>query len=269
MANIITFIKKYYVFLLFILVIALSVFLFRTLSTLKQERADRKFEQKIEAQNLSALKDSITTEYDKKLKAYVSTSDNFVVNKLSDLEKYNKSLTDELKKMKGDILSVIESKIQADLGGITTKNDSIVVLDEKTNHYGLKFNSPYSDAGFQQKLIGMSKFYVIPNETTKKWTITPDATIFSTNLTSIAITYGFEDLKDKYKVFAYTKSDKIKITDITGGYFIDKQIVKPIKNKKWGIGPQIGYGMSTNSNLTNPSFGWNIGIGVHYDILKW
>ena len=103
MKNIVTFIKKYYVFLLFILVIALSVFLFRTLSTLKQERADRKFEQKIEAQNLSALKDSITTEYDKKLKAYVSTSDNFVVNKLSDLEKYNKSLTDELKKMKGDM----------------------------------------------------------------------------------------------------------------------------------------------------------------------
>ena len=107
MANIITFIKKYYVFLLFILVIALSVFLFRTLSALNQERADRKFEQKIEAQNLSALKDSITTEYDKKLKAYVSTSDNFVVNKLSDLEKYNKSLTDELKSTRVMMLLIV------------------------------------------------------------------------------------------------------------------------------------------------------------------
>lgn len=269
MTDIITFIKKYYGFLLFVVVVLLTVFLFQTLSTLKKERADRKFEQTINDQNTRALVDSVTTVYDKKLKAYISTKDNYVVNKLSELEKYNKTLTEELKKVKGEVLSAIQTKVQADLGGITSKNDSVVLLDEKTNHYGLKFDSPYSDAGFQQHLVGMSKFYVIPNDQTKKWTITPDQTIFTTNLTTIGITYGMKDYKDKWQVFAISKSDKIKFTELEGAYFIDKQIVKPVKKKKWGIGPQVGYGLNTYTNLTTPTFGWNVGFGIHYDILQW
>ena len=47
MTEIITFIKKYYGFILFVLVVVLTVFLFQTLSTLKKERADNKFQQKI------------------------------------------------------------------------------------------------------------------------------------------------------------------------------------------------------------------------------
>ena len=269
MTEIITFIKKYYGFILFVLVVLLSVFLFQSLSTLKKERADNKFQQTINDQNTRAIIDTVTTVYDKKLKAYISTKDNYVVDKLSDLEKYNKDLTEELKKVKGDVLSAIQSKVQADLGGITTKNDSIILLDEKTNHYGLKFNSSYKDSGFEQQLIGLNKFYVIPNNETKKWTITPDATVFSTNLTTIGITYGFKELKDKWQVFAISKSEKIKLLDLTGGYFIDKQIVKPVNKKKWGIGPQAGFGLNTYTNLGNPSFGWSVGFGIHYDILQW
>ena len=268
MADIITFIKKYYGFILFILVVVLSVFLFQTLSTLKKERADNKFQQKINEQNISAMTDSITVIFNKKLKAWEYSKDNFVVNKLSDLEKYNKNLADELKKVKGDIISVIDANVQAKLDNLSV-DSKLIVLDEKSNHYGLGFDSPYKDEGFEQHIAGMSKFYVFPNALTGKWTIKPDSTKFTTNLTNIHITYGFKELDKKYQVWAYTKSDKIQITDITGGYFIDKQIIPPVKKKKWGIGPQAGFGLNTNTNLSNPSFGWSVGFGIHYDILQW
>jgi len=269
MGNIITFIKKYYGFILFVLVVVLTVFLFQSWSTLRKERQDRAFQEKINSQNVSAITDSITVNFNKKLQAWEYSKDNYVVQKLSDLEKYNKSLASDLEKVKGDIISVIQSKVQADLGGITTKNDSVVTLDIATNHYGLKFNSQYSDAGFQQQLIGMNKFYVVPNSATKNWTITPDVTEFSTNLTTIGITYGFKELENKYQVFALSKSDKVKLTDVTGGYFIDKQIVPPTKKKKFGIGPYIGGGLNTDPNLANPRFGWSIGFGLHYNIIQW
>ncbi len=265
MADIITFIKKYYGFILFILVVVLSVFLFQTLSTLKKERADNKFQQKINEQNISAMTDSITVIFNKKLKAWEYSKDNFVVNKLSDLEKYNKNLADELKKVKGDIISVIDANVQAKLDNLSV-DSKLIVLDEKSNHYGLGFDSPYKDEGFEQHIAGMSKFFVFPNALTGKWTIKPDSTKFTTNLTNIHITYGFKELDKKYQVWAYTKSDKIEITDITGGYFIDKQIVAPVKKKKWGIGPYVGYGLNLNST---PSFGGSVGFGIHYDILQW
>ena len=265
MVDIITFIKKYYGFILFILVVVLSVFLFQTRTTLKKERDDNAFQQKINEQNISAITDSITVVFNKKLKVWEYSKDNFVVQKLSDLEKYNKVLAEELKKVKGDIISVIDANVQARLDNLSV-DSKLKVLDEKTNHYGLEFDSQYKDLGYDQHIAGISKFFVFPNMLSGKWTITPDSTKFTTNLTNIHITYGFKELDKKYQVWAYTKSDKVQITDITGGYFIDKQIFPPVKKKKWGIGPSVGYGLNLNST---PSFGGSIGFGIHYDILQW
>jgi len=268
MTKILDFIKKYYTYLFFVAIIILSVLLFQTCSTLNTERVNSKRQEKINSQNIKAMTDSITTTFNKKLNAYEATKDNFVLNKLSDLEQYNKSLSDQLKKVKGDVLSAIQTGAQADLGGLTGTND-LEVLDSASRHYALKFTTNYVDSGLQQKISGRSKFYAIPNTTTNEWRIKPDVTVLDTNLTTIKVTYGFKELKDKYQVFAISKSDKITFTDLTGGYFIDKQIQKPVKLKKWGIGPYVGFGLSSDPNLGNTQFGWSVGFGLHYNIIQW
>lgn len=267
MNKILNIIKKYYPLIFFVLVLLLSILLFQTCSTLNTERTNNNKQEKLYTQNIKAMTDSITKTFNKKLDAYEYTKDSYVVNKLSELEQYNKSLESDLKKIKGDVLSAINAKVQGDLGGITASND-LEVLDSVNKHYALKFTTNYVDSGFQQTIVGRSKFYAIPNEKTKEWTIKPDITVLDTNLTSIKVTYGFKELKDKYQIFAISKSDKIQVTDLTGGYFIDKQIQKPIKSKKWGIGPYIGAGLNSDTKF-NPTFGYSIGIGVHYNIIQW
>lgn len=262
------FIKKYYSFIFFVIIVVLGVLLFQTNDSLKRERYLREYQEKQNAQNLSALKDSITVEFNKKLNAWEFSKDNYIVRKLSELEKYNKDLAEELKKVKGDVIAAVKTEVQGDLGGIETSND-LAVLNDKLNYYGITFKSDYKDSGFEQKLSGISKFYVIPNEQTKSWIIKPETTVIDTNFTSIKITYGFKELNDKYRVFAISESPKIELTDLTGGYFIDKQPIIPQIKKKWGFGPYLGYGLSTNSNAGEPRFGWNIGFAVHYDILQW
>ncbi len=267
MGEVLTFIKKYYPFISFVIIIVLSILLFQTWSTLRKERADRKYQQEQDAQNLSAFKDSIEVMFNKKLQAWEYSKDNYVVQKLSDLEKYDKAFANELKKVKGDVIAAIKTEVQGDLGGITAST-KLSVLDEKTHYYGLNFNSNYKDDGFEQRLSGISKFHVIPDELNKKWNIVPDlTTVLDTNYIAIKATYGFKEYKDKYQVFATVKSDKIKITGLEGGYFINKQPdPAPVKVKKWSIGPYVGYGLNVNNT---PSFGWNIGFGVHYSILRW
>ena len=268
MEKILVFIKKYYPLLFFAVIILLSIFLFQTCSNLSKEKENSEFQSKLYTQNVKAMTDSITKVFNTKLSAYEFTKDNLVLNKLSELEQYNKSFSDQLKNVKGAVLSAIQTNVEGNLGGIQGSND-LTVLDSASNHYGLKFSTNYVDSGFQQKIVGTSKFYVIPNEDTKKWTLKPDVTVLDTNLTSISVTYGFKELDNKYQVFAISKSEKVKITDLTGGYFIDKQIQKPIKVKKWGIGPYGGFGLNTAPNLGNPQFGWSIGFGLHYSILQW
>lgn len=263
-------IKKYYPFVLTIGVIVLSVLLYQTKSTLKQERENYKYQVSQNEKNFNALRDSLTTTFNKKLDAWEFSKDNFVVQKLEDLEKYNKELTEELEKVKGDVIAALQSQVQADLGGITTTNDSVKVLDETTNHYGIDFNSAYADSGFQQKIEGTTMFFVTPNEITKKWNITPDKTLFTKNLTTIKITYGFKELDDRYQVFALTPSPKVKLLDLNGGYFIDKQPPPPPqKTKRWGFGPYFGYGVISNNDISNTGFGFSLGVAIHYDIFQW
>jgi hypothetical protein len=266
MAKFLEFIKKNYFFIFLIAVIVLSVLLFNTCSTLKNERADRKYQEKQDAQNYSAKVDSITVVYDKKLKAYISSKDEYVVQELSDLKKYNAELAAEIKKVKGDVIDAINSKAEVNIGRISTLS-KVEVLDEKTNHYGLNFTSEYKDPGFTQTINGTSRFFVEPDLKTRKWSIKADSTIFNTNLTTISVTYGSRLNKDKkYEVFAISPSPKVKFIDLTGAYIIENQ-PKPatVKLKRFGVGPYIGYGLN---NFNSPKFGMSIGVAAHYDILQ-
>lgn len=260
------FIKKYYQLILFALVLVLSVSLFQTCSTLQTERDQREFIEKQNAQNLNALKDSLTVTFDKKLKAFVYEKDNYMVDELKDLKKYNKELYDKLNKVKGEIIAAIEASVVADLSGVVAGNE-LITVDAEKNIYGLKFTSRYKDAGFEQDLEGMSKFKA--THINNDWMLEPDSTLFTKNITQMNITYGFREDDKKYEVFAITSSSKVKINNINGVFVLDKVPVKPVKPKRWGFGPYIGAGLNTDINLSNPRIGWSAGISVHYDLISW
>jgi hypothetical protein len=238
-------------------------------SNYQKQVAQNEFIQKQNAQNVAAMEDSLTVMFDKKLKAYVWDKQNFMVNKLEDLEKYNKDLADQLKKVKGDVIAAIDSKIKIELPDVAASNQ-LVTVDKDQNLYGLNFDKNYKDPGFEQNITGQSRFRASLDDITKKWVLTPDSTLFTKNTTTIGITYGFRNLKDKYEVFAISPSPMVKLTDLNGVFVLDKEPPQmPKKDKNFGFGPYIGFGMNTDPNLTNARFGWSFGVSVHYNIWSW
>jgi hypothetical protein len=256
--------KTFLSLIVIFIIVGLSIALYKTNDNLKKERQFRQTQLDKEISNYNSLRDSISVDFNRRLKAWEYSKDNFLLQKLSDLEAYNKVLYDQLKKVKGDIIAAVKTEAQINLNGISA-NNGLIIIDPLTNHYGLNFKSEYKDDGFEQKLIGTSKFYLSQDILNKKWIISPDVTVIDTNLTSIKVTYGFKEYKDKYQVFAICQSPKVQLTDLTGGYFINKQPTIPIKVKKWGLGPYIGVGMNTG---TQNVIGFSIGIGLHYDIYQ-
>lgn len=262
--------KKYYVpIIMFILILLLSGILFQTCSTLKTERAQREFMEKQNAQNLNALKDSITVTFDKKLKAFVFEKDNYVINELADLKKYNKDLYNQLNKVKGDVIAAIDSKIKIEIPDVAGTNELVTVNKDK-GVYGLNFHKYYKDAGIEQDIYGQSRFRAQLDDITKKWVIEPDSTYFTKNSTIVGITYGFRDLKDKYEVFAISPSPLVKINQLDGVFILNKVPDKqPLQPKRWGLSPYIGFGINTDYNLANLRPGWSAGIAVTYDLVQW
>lgn len=271
MLAILTFIKnpKNWVIILFGIMIILSFSLFSTCTRLSTEKKSHEFDNKLNNQNRLAMLDSVTKSYNKKAGVWEFEKAAYVL-KQKDLELYNKGLSDTIKKLKGKIAILISTQGTIDLGKITIGNKLVKL--EKPNHYGLNFRSPYSDPGLTQLITGQSRFFAIPDKNTMTWNIKADSTLIDTNVMNIKVMYGLRELDKQFNVFAISSSPKIIFTDLTGGYFIDKQppcVDKIIKPKKWGIGPYIGFGLNTDYNLANPRFGWSGGISVHYDILRW
>ena len=246
----------------------MSIFLFQTCSSLKKEKDGRAYDNKLNTQNRLASLDSIHKDYNKKIKSWEFTKAAYVLE-LENLKNYDQGLYDTIKKLKGKVAVLIASQGKIDLGGLVVDNNLITYPEP--NHYGLKSISKYEDPGLKQTLILTSKFYVIPNVNTLKYTIKPDSTFIDTNLLNIKIIYGMKELDNKFQVFAISASPKVELTDLTGGYFIDKQPPPPpiTKMKKWGIGPYVGVGLNMDINGSNIRAGWSVGISLHYDLLQW
>jgi len=261
-------IKKFYPLVLFILLIVAMIFGIQECKSYRDYKAKIEYDKNQKAQNDAAFRDSLTTEYNKKLKAWETSRDNYVVNELKDLKQYNQQLYNQISKIKGDVIAYIDSKVTANLNGITAGN-KLVTVDKATNKYGLDFGFNYADSSFSQKLEGQSRFYAYM-DANKQWVIKPDTTLFTTNLTTMRLKYGFKEDDKEYRVFVINSSPIIKINGLEGAYIIKKQPLPPPKPKpNFGFGPYIGFGLNTDYNLANPRFGWSIGVSVHYDIWNW
>ena len=109
------FIKKFYPLIFFVVIIVLIVLLFSTCNRLTAEKKAHEYDNMLNNQNRTAMLDSVTRTYDKKTKMWESEKAAYVL-KQSDLELYNKGLSDTIKKLKGKIAILINTQEKLDLG---------------------------------------------------------------------------------------------------------------------------------------------------------
>lgn len=262
--------SKEYLPLTLVVVIAALVFMnFRSCESARNAKNELVRVEKQYNHNLGVAKDSITRVFDDKLKSYISEKDSYVVDKLTEMEKWDKDFYDRLNKVEGKILAAIESSVEGDLGPLELGNE-LVVIDKKKNKYGLHFRSVSGDSGYSQLLVGTSRFFAVPNEAEHKWSLLPDSTIIDSNQIKINVTYGLREIEDKYNVFAICDSPKIRFTDLTGGVFLDKcNDVSNIKPQKpWVVGPYVGYGVNFGPAMKDPRFGFSAGVSLTYNLLS-
>lgn len=251
--------KDYLPFTLTVL-LGLAIFLnINTCNRLKIEKEARKQDREIFNQNFDAFLDSIRITYNKKLDAFEYDKNMFLTT-LNDLAKYDSSLSRKLDDVNGDILSAIDTKV-----GI--KNKPVEVDNTLENFgndkYGLRWRYNYHDGGFTQYLTGSSRFRLSNNK------IFADKTVIDTNTMTLNITYGFREIDNKYKVWAISQSPLVKLNELSGAYFIDKPMpyTPPTSyNKRWVIGPYIGYGVNFNNAFQDPRLGFNFGFSLTYNL---
>jgi len=242
-------------------IISILVFInLNTCSRLKVEQETRKQEKEIYDQNFSAFVDTVTKIYNEQTKTF-EYQKNMYLTTLNELSKYDSAFSDKLKKVKGDILNAIDSKI-------SYNQKEPIVVDNKlekydNNRFGLRWSYYYSDLGLTQRIGGVTIFGFKNN------TIFAGNTKIDTNYISLKITYGFREYNDKYKVWAISQSPLIKIDELSGAYFIDKPLpYTPITHyyHRWTIGPYIGADINFDYKLQNPRFGYSFGIGIQYHL---
>jgi len=247
----------------FILVVALGIVImlwWRGCSKTNDEKAEMKRQQEIAAQNNRALTDSLRLV--KNRAGEIEAIKSSFVSKLSDLEQLNRDLYAESKKEIGNLKALIKGSLDASSGDVVISNELKSYPDGKT--YGLLFDKTRIDSGMVWSIKGESRFKLENN------TIFPGQTEIFNNDMKLKVVLGFKENKDNYEVFARSASPFVKFDDLSGVMLIPKKadplLTPPAKNKRFGLGINIGYGVGfLNKQVMLTPY---VGFGLQYNLLK-
>ena len=221
---------------------------------------------KIQNMNLDALNDTVRLQKNKDgedtyvRKTLLATKDN--------LEKLNKNLADELKKVKGQVLVLqsVETVIKTDTQYV---NNYLTVYEDGSYSLDWKFDSTFSVNNYR-KFSGNS-FFKIDSITHK---VTPGSTRINQDELGFSFITGIREKDNALEIFVTPKYPGMRITEIEGA-IIDPHKSDVLKNmfpnKKWSVGPYVGIGMGAGYGfngkpIAGPVF--NIGLGVQYSWFK-
>jgi hypothetical protein len=247
----------------FILIAALVVVCmlwFKSCSKQSQLKEEAERQQKIADQNQRALTDSLR--FVKNKAGDIEAIKSSFVAKLSDLEKLNKDLYKESKKEIGELKALVKSSIGAGVEGVVISNELKRYPDGNT--IGLLFKDTRADSGMVWHIDGESKFKFENN------TIFPGTTTINSNTMKLKIVLGFKENKENYEVFARSASPNVTFDDLSGVMFIPKKadplLTPPVRNKKFGLGIHIGYGIGfMNKQVMLTPY---VGVGLSYNLIK-
>lgn len=237
-----TIISNYKNVLIIILLIVSSILYFKNVN----------IENKLET-NQVILTDSLY-EYKNKVNELYKEKEAYITNK-KDLERINKELYDEIKKLKDN--PIVVTKIET-----VTKIDSIFI-ESKTEKDSLS-NSKINNYNYIDDYISMNLTHKLNNNT---------GSLFVNNIKMNAdITYSIIENKKTNKLSIITKSNNpyLNITDVNGG-LINLQNSKTLeqyyrRDNKWNISINGGYGIVYDHVNGRFAVGPTLSIGVSYTL---
>ena len=189
--------------------------------------------------------------YKNKLKnLYVSKK--IYVQNIKDLQNQNCELAQELKSLKDNPLVITQTKMHTKIDTVYAQSDTIIHGD---SIYNLKWHID-EPKGYYAVIGGTDV-----RKDFSSFSAHIDQFTMNTNLTLDII----ED-KSGIRLIGRTDNPYISISNMDGVMFDpskSKYLKKYYKQKKWSIGPTIGYGLSKDLKLTP-----YIGIGISYGIIQ-
>lgn len=187
--------------------------------------------------------------YKNKLNELYVSKDIYVQN-IDDLLKEKNQLSQEIKKLKEHPVVITKTDIKVRID--TVKTESVEIINQDSM-YSLKWRT-------------FDNYYSL-NGTTF---VNSDFSSFTTQVDSFRmkanITLDILDNKNKLRIIGRTDNPYITITNMDGVVFDpteSKVLKKYYKQKRWSIGPYVGYGITTDGTIL-PS----VGIGISYGIIK-
>lgn len=255
--------KDYIGVSLSVIIVLLLVFNFQTCQNLSYEKKQREFDNENYKNNIKAQGDSLKTYFDKRLNAVVTEKTSYIVNKVNDLEQYDKDMYNQLKNIKGSVAG-INSKVDIIIPTLVSEINKVKQDPLDSTKFTIPWSFPYKDEGFEQSLYGSTSFKVLNNKP-----IPPIKSILDSSKINIKLKYNFVEKDNKYVVNAYSLSPIVKFTELDGALILDKlPKQEPKKQTPWSFGPQVGFGMNTDIKGANGRFGWYVGVGGGYNIFS-
>lgn len=253
--------KRFLPITLIAIIFLLLVFNIRTCDKLRNEKDKHKETIKLHENNIKAMADSLIVYFDEKLGVVISEKTSFLVDKIDDLEKYNKELYDEVSKV-NNLVTAIHSDVTVKLPKLISGITIVLPNPEIEDGYSIEWEFNYKDEGLTHDLKGRSDFMLIDCK--------PDfsKSILLENNLQLGLKYNVTETDGAYTVKAYSLSEYVTFNDLESVVIRKQQPQITTKHSKWFIGPTFGFGL--NSNLSGDEFnlGWFMGVGVGYNFLK-
>ena len=206
-------------------------------------------------QNLSSMTEGIKVI--KKLNGDFEASKASYMGSLEEIKKYNASLYDRFNDQKG-LLAGIYSNLSIRLDSLISRGDTLVRYTDST--YGISFYTNYEEKDLRNEIYGITQVKLLKND------VIPMSTVITSNEMQIGISYGFRNLKDRYEIFAISKSPNVKFNELEGMLTINKDdmVATPAKKLKWGLGFHVGVTYSITQKAPIPY----VGAGLSYNIIN-
>ena len=175
------------------------------------------------------------------------------IQKISDLKKSNKELYNELKNLKENPIIITKYNTKIKIDSINTVSNSIAKIDTTT--YKLNWSAPKNN------------WYSFNGETSVK----KDFSKFNTKIYNFSsnadLTTDLVEKDGKFTIMVKSDNPYLQINNINSSiidFKKNKTIKKMFPQKRFGLGPVIGYGY----DITKSKFSPYIGIGLSYHILS-
>ena len=194
-----------------------------------------------DSDSLEVYKNKIKNEYVAK-DMYIQTVDQ--------LKKENGDLYAEIKNLKDHPIIVTKTKIEFKTDTVYMKSDSIVSDSVYNNLYwsAEEPNGYYDISGLTRVHSGFEDF----------------TTSVSYLRIPVEVTLDVIEKDNNFKFIGITDNPYVSITDFNGAVIDPKTsdvLKKCFKQKRWGIGPQVGIGVSRDLKLSP-----YIGVGIQYSV---